>query len=197
MSGLTIPTGTYPTSTSTSSGTSGSSYSNQSNSAANSFSGLPTQYGTSILSNTVPMLNQMTSQMPQNIEDWQTGTYNAYADLMKNSYQNVLPSVLNDLASRNIINSSVAGDAIANAANQINQSIGSSALQNQANTSQMLANMPSVLAQIAGLGQQSTSQSNSSSTGGGSSSSTNSSSSYTEDPLAPYELLYGLIGQMA
>ena len=199
--GLTIPENTYPWSESSSNNSSNSSYSNNSNSnsSGQSFSGLPQEYGTSILQNTVPTMNNLVKNYPEYAQQAMDDSMNSYSSLMKSAYQSIMPSVLNELASKNVLGSSVASDAIGNAANTVMSAIEPQAYNSSSNYFNTMAQAPSMLGQLAQLGQYSESdnQSTSTSSGGGSSSSSGTSSSYTEDKTKPYEILYNLIGKMA
>ena len=199
--GLVIPAGTYPWSKSTSTNSSSSSYGSSSSgqSSGSSYSGLPQEYGTSILQNTVPTLNNLVKNYPQYAQQSMDDSMNAYSSLMKSAYQSVLPSVLNDLASRNVLGSSVASDAIGNAANTVMSAIEPQAYNASANYFNTMANAPTMLGNIAQLGQysESANQSTNQSSSSGTSSSTGTSESYTEDQTKPYEILYNLIGKIA
>ena len=199
--GLTIPEGTYPWSKSSSNNASNSSTSSNSSgqSSGNSFSGLPQEYGTSILQNTVPTMNNLVKNYPQYAQQAMDDSMNSYGSLMKSAYQSVLPSVLNDLAGKNVLNSSVASDAIGNAANTVMSAIEPQAYNASANYFNTMANAPTMLGNIAQLGQysESANQSTNQSSSSGTSSSTGTSESYTEDQTKPYEILYNLIGKMA
>lgn len=200
-SGLTIPEGTYPKSTSSSnSSSSGQTSSNSaSQSTGESFSGLPQEYGESILQNTVPTLNNLVANYPQYAQQAMDDSMNSYSSLMKSAYQTMMPSVLNDLASKNVLGSSVASDAIGNVANSVMSAIEPQAYNASANYFNTMANAPTMLGNIANLGQysQSNNQSSSNSSSSGTTSSNSTSESLTEDPTKPYEILYDLIGKIA
>jgi len=89
--------------------------------------------------------------------------------------QQAFQGTLNQLAGRNILDSSVAASALAQTAVPIMQQIGDIGFQSALAQQQAQVGLPSMLAQIAGLGQTGVSA-------GG-------AISRSQDPLAPYKLL--------
>lgn len=96
------------------------------------------------------------------------GLANQMGDTLQGQYSNLMrqalgpqafQGTLNQLADRNMLNSSVAGNALAGTASQIAGQVGNQAFQSQLAGQQAQMNVPTSLADLAKLGQQSTQQS--------------------------------------
>ena len=90
---------------------------------------------------------------------------------------------LNQLAQRGMLNSNVAGNALAGAQNQAAQDIANQGFNSQLAQYAAQMQLPNILGNIAQLAQEST----------GSGTSTSTSSSKSQNPLAPYELMAGML----
>lgn len=169
-----IPTNLFPFSTQTSSG--GSSYRNQSGINWKS-----------------PFMKQLMPELTKGVQGLQGaltksgqmgGVLNdMYSNLMRRGMgANAFQGTLNSLSGRGMLGSSIASDSLASAGKGIAQMIADKAYESRANQLQSeistQLSIPQILAQLAGLGQEST----------GSGSSSQSSSSYSANPLAAYEL---------
>lgn len=124
----------------------------------------------------LPYLQQATEDLPGYVQSIPGLLTSQYSNLMDEAMgPNAFQGTLNNLASRNVLNSSIASDAMARLANSIAQNIGNQSYLAQLQGVNAQMNLPNLLGQIATLGQESTSRS------GGSSSNSN--------PLAPYTLM--------
>jgi hypothetical protein len=159
-----IPTNLYPTTTSTSGGASSSGI----------------NWGSPFVSGILPTLTKAAKDLPGIASGMSGLLQGQYNSLMQQAMgPQAFQGTLNQLAAKNMLNSSVASDAMSKTATPIAQSIANKGWESQLAGQQARMNVPSILGQLAQLGQ----QSNSSST----------SSSNTSNPLAPYELMAQLI----
>ena len=163
-----IPTDLYPSS---------SSNSNQS-----SYSGLPSKYQEQILSGLIPSLLGSIQNMPGNIDKYNQDAMNAYGSTFKNMATEAMPGVLNNIFGRNMQNSSIAGDVTSRALSDITTGLQPQAYQTATQSALLKSQMPSLLANIAGLG-----------TGTQSSSQTTQESS---EPGRPYETFSNLLAKL-
>jgi hypothetical protein len=119
-------------------------------------SGLPEKYQESLLSSIIPELIKASqsykSDVDKGMQDAQ-GMYKAITDQLS---KETLPGVLNDLANRNVIDSSIASDAIAKANSNIATTAGIQAYQSGVDAAKLKSQYPQILAQIASLGSSST-----------------------------------------
>ena len=223
-----VPTTVVPTSTSTSTGGSTSSGTNQATSTqqstgmnqaqsaqrAQSLQNAMGQTGinwqnplnTAIL----PSLISSAQALPGLAQNMGQTAQNQYSSLMNQALgPQAFQGTLNELASRNMLNSSVAGNAMAQMATPIAQAIGNQGFLSALAGQQAQMQVPTSLAQLAQLGQESTNQSTGSSTSSGESTSsgqqqstgssqstgsqqaqsTQASDSLNTNPLAAYQTM--------
>lgn len=150
---------------------------------SNAFSGLPEDVRNQLLTTILPQLAQSISGLnavPGNTAD---AAARMYSNLSRQSLEQSLPDILNQLAGRGVLNSSVGSDAISNSANQIIPTFANAGYQSQIDAGNMQMQIPNILGTLLGLGNYSAS--NSGSTGVTSSMNTSESS----NPLEPYQLL--------
>jgi len=165
---FTIPTDLYPTSTSKQSNYS----SGHSHSGINWNSPLSKGLLPSLLS-TGQNLQSLTENMGQTLQD-------QYANLMQRALQpQAFQGTLNDLASKRMLNSTVAKDALSSAGKGIARMVADQAFNSQLAQQQAQMQVPQTLANLISLSQE-TNQSNKSSS---------SSSARSSNPLEPYELM--------
>jgi len=211
----------YPTteseSESESSGTSSSQSSSQNQAASlsqqsgassafnQSFSGLNEADRSQLMGAVLPMLVQQVGNLPKNIDDYVTNAANMYEGQARTLMGDAMQGLMNNLAGRNMLNSSVAGDAISKTMAQIFPTFADKTFQAGMEGANMRLQMPQILGNLAQLGQfstglggsQSTNQGQSASGSLGTSASTSQSAnqsrsaagSQTANPLAPFELV--------
>jgi hypothetical protein len=118
-------------------------------------------------------LPDLAKQLPGTLQDM-------YSNLMRSALKpSAFQGVINDLASRGLLNSTIAKDTLATTAKDIAQNIGETGYQSLLQGLNAQMNVPSVLAEIAKLGQQTSSFGN--------------QGSSNIDPLAPYQLYANLL----
>jgi len=133
-------------------------------------------WGSPFMKQVSPMLTAATKELPGVIGKMGETLQDRYKSLMGTALrQQAFQGTLNQLAGRNILDSSVAASALAQTAVPIMQQIGDIGFQSALAQQQAQVGLPSMLAQIAGLGQTGVSA-------GG-------AISRSQDPLAPYKLL--------
>jgi len=163
---------------------SNSTSANVSNSQSQSYSGLPQSTITPFLENIMPLLNTTISSLPATIDKYTNNAAKLYGQMGGQMLNQQMPDYLNALNRRGILDSTITSDALRGLGRDISDYTGNKVYEAGMNAAQMAANIPSVLGQLATLGQ--SSQSSGTSTGFGGSNST------TTDPLAPYYLLNSL-----
>lgn len=157
------------------SSTSGSNQSSQ----GNTFSGLDANYRNQIASGTIPQLLQAVSGLNSVPQQTANAATNLYSNMLNQGINSSLQGVLNQLASRGILNSSVASDTLSKTAQDLIQTNANNAYQSQIDSGKMQMLIPNILSSIMGL----------SSYNQGNTSSTGTSGSYASDPLEPYTML--------
>ena len=181
--------GLFPTATSVGqSGSQGTAQSNTSGTSEN-YSGLDAQYRTGILSSVLPQLQASLANFNQVPAQYADSASRLYGNLSRQALDQSLPEILQQLASRGMLNSSVGSDAISNAAMQIIPQFANQGYQAQMNAGQMQMQIPSILATLAQLGQYSQGSSQQSGTSGSTNNASSLNYSQNQNPLAPYELL--------
>ena len=185
-----VPTSANPTSTSTSTGGSTSTGTNQATSAQQSVGTNQAQSAQNSAGQSgVNWGNPLnTAILPSLIQSAQglTGVANNMGQTVQDQYSSLMnqamgpqafQGTLNELASRNMLNSSVAGNAMAQTAVPIAQAVGNQGFQSALAGQQAKMQVPTSLAQLAQLGQESTNQSTGASTSTGQQQSTGTSQS--------------------
>jgi hypothetical protein len=130
-------------------------------------SGLPKQYQEQILEKLIPKLLKSVEGYEGNIDKSTQAAQELFETQSRRGMKDQLQGILNSLAGRNILNSSVASDAISKGMGDIVQTGAQKGYESQMNDAALKAQLPALLANIAQLGQSSTSS----------------------DPLEPYKLL--------
>jgi len=148
-----------------------------------SYGGLPEDQRNQLLSAILPQLISQINNMPGNIDDYTQNALNQYRQLALKDLPGELTSTLNNLVSRNMLNSSVAGEAISDVTGEVMSRYTPMAYNAAMTGAGMKAAMPGILGQLANLGRYDTTQS----TGSG------TQQSYQENRLAPYQLLVNLL----
>jgi len=178
-------------SNSSSYGSSGSVNNSNSNSLglSNSFNGLDPQYRNAIASGVLPQLLSAVAGLNNVPGQTAQAAQSMYGNLSRQALEQSMPDILNQLASRGVLNSSVGSDAISNSANTIIPQFANAGYQSQIDAGKMQMQIPNILGTLMGLGNFNTSEGTnlSNSTSSGLSSATNTSQS--SDPLEPYQLL--------
>lgn len=231
--GVDFPTDLYPTSTATSTSSGNSSSQNvsgnqaynvsnnqstntgmsKSQSTNRSRSGLADNYITQLLNSVVPALVSRVDNMDANYDEYANQALGAYQTLMNNAIRKNIPTAIASLANRGILNSTEGQGVLGNVYSAAMTDAADKGYTTAMQAALAKANIPSILAQIAQLGQVTESEGQSTSLGTnygqstgsgygtssgygyGTSNSTNSSNSNssTANPLAPYELLANMI----
>lgn len=132
-------------------------------------SGLPEKYQESLLSSIIPQLVNSAETYKSDVDTYSDKAQGMYKSITDQLSRDTLPGTLNDLASRNVLDSSVASDSIAKTQSNIANTAAIQAYQTGMDAAQLKANYPQILTQIASLGSAST------------------------DDLAPYELLSNML----
>ncbi len=192
INALNIPTGIGPLSTSASLSNANSLSNNSS--WNKSYSGLGSGW-TNWSGNTVqPLLSGVLGNYPNFINSAYNDASSGINAVAQSQLAPAMQGVINKLASRGMINSSVAGDAMSKTASGILDSLLSNQTSLNANRAGALAQYPSLLMNAAQLGQYS------SGTGGANATSTSSSlsnsSSSSSDTSTPYRIMASLLSGM-
>jgi hypothetical protein len=130
-------------------------------------SGLPEEYQLQILESLIPKLLESVEGYEGNIDKSTQAAQELFETQSRRGMKDQLQGILNSLAGRNILNSSVASDAISKGMGDIVQTGAQKGYESQMTNAALKAQLPALLANIAQLGQSSTSS----------------------DPLEPYKLL--------
>lgn len=167
-----IPTDLFPTSSSNSA----SSSSNQSQSGINWERPVAAQMEQPIIT--------AGQNLPGVVNNMGQAIQGQYANAMRQAMgPNQFQGTLNQLAQRGMLGSTEAGNALAGAQNKAAQDIANKGFESQLQQYAAQMSLPSILGNIAQLAQEST----------GSGTSTSTSSSKSSNPLAPYELMAGML----
>jgi hypothetical protein len=183
---------------------------NQSTSQGKTYSGLPAQYQEMLLQAIMPMLLQQTTNMPQNLDQYTGEALGAYQQMMNNALKQNIPTAIANLANRGILNSTEGQKILGNVYSSAATDAAGKGYQTAMQAALAKANMPTILSQIAQLGQtslgenqaQSTGTSSSTSTGRsegssyGSSTGSTSGNSFSTDPTQMYQIMANMIMAM-
>ena len=165
-------TNLFPTSTST----------QQSGSSNSSKSGI--NWDSPFMKQLYPTITKAAADLPGLAASMGDTIQGQYSNLMRQGMgPNAFTGTLNSLAGRGMLNSNIASNAIASTGQGIAQNIGNQAFNSMLAGQNAQMQVPGLLAQLANLGQETKSS-------GGSYS---NSKSVSSNPLAPYELMSGLI----
>jgi hypothetical protein len=130
-------------------------------------SGLPEKYQLQILESLIPKLLESVEGYEGNVDKSTQAAQELFESQSRRGMKQDLQGILNSLAGRNMLDSSVASDTIAKGMGDIVQTGAQKGYESQMNNAALKAQLPAMLANIAQLGQSSTSS----------------------DPLEPYKLL--------
>ena len=126
-----------------------------------------------------PLLVQSGQQLPDVVNNMGATLQGQYSNLMRQAMSpNAFQGTLNQLASRGMLNSTVASDALASAQNQAAQAIADRGFTSQLAQQEQQMQLPETLGNLAKLAEESTSKNQSNT----------ASQSIQTDPLAPYYL---------
>ena len=188
QSNFEIPTNLFPTSTSNQS----SSQSGNSSNKGSSQSQSGMNWTSDFMKNLMPSLNQSLTGLQGRVDEMGGTLQDQYSNLMRRSMQpENFQGVLNSLANKGMINSTTGENTMATAGKGIAQSVADKAFESQLQQQLASLQVPGILSNAAGLGQESSAKSSSSgqsSTSGGST----STSTYS-NPLAPFELMASMV----
>jgi len=113
-------------------------------------------YRDQLLGGILPSLVSSAQNLPQNISNYVGNANQMYQQQSRRALEEAMPGVLNNLAARNMLNSSVASDAVSKTAQQIIPYFADKTMQAGMDAAQMQMNVPSILSNLAALGQYST-----------------------------------------
>lgn len=116
-------------------------------------------------------LKTLIPQLPGQVNNLSNTLMGQYENLMRTIAPGAFQDTLNNLRSRNMIDSSVASDAMAKTMNRINQDVGDKAYSSMLQQIMTQIGLPGQIAQMANLGQTST----------------------AENPMEPYNWLLNLL----
>uniref|UniRef100_A0A6M3KWS9 Uncharacterized protein n=2 Tax=viral metagenome TaxID=1070528 RepID=A0A6M3KWS9_9ZZZZ len=149
-------------------------------SGSQSQSGLPNQYRDQLLASLMPQLQQSITDMPGNWDKYTNEALGSYQQMMNNALRTNIPKALAGLSNRGILNSTEGQGVLGNVYSQAAMDAANKGYGTAMQAALGKANMPTVLGQIAQLGQ-----------------GTNSNSfSYAEDPTVIYRDLSATIRAM-
>lgn len=146
-----------------------------STSRSSSFSGLAKKYRKQIGNTLVPEMVQKATELPETIDKYTQNAADLYQRLSRRALEDAQGSILNNLANRNVLNSSVASDAISKSIKDIVPTFADRGYQAAMEGAKMQATVPSILGQLASLAKYST------------------ASGSSQDPLEPYKLLSNFV----
>jgi hypothetical protein len=234
----------YPTSTSTSTGTSNNqstnnavnaatnnavnaatnnafnTSSNRASGTSKSYSGLPKSYQEQLLAAIIPQLIDQASKMEGNYDTYTNQALGSYQQTMNEAIKKNIPLAIANLANRGILNSTEGQNVLGNVYSSAASDAANKGYESAMQAALGKANIPSILAQIAGLGQSSESQSKNessgnsygtstgnsygtstgnsygTSTGQSTGTSNNASNASSSDPLAVWKMITDFIATM-
>ena len=149
-------------------------------SGSQSQSGLPNQYRDQLLASLMPQLQQSITDMPGNWDKYTNEALGSYQQMMNNALRTNIPKALAGLSNRGILNSTEGQGVLGNVYSQAAMDAANKGYGTAMQAALGKANMPTVLGQIAQLGQGT--QSN--------------QFSYAEDPTTMYRDLSATIRAM-
>jgi len=149
-------------------------------SGSQSQSGLPNQYRDQLLASLMPQLQQSITDMPGNWDKYTNEALGSYQQMMNNALRTNIPKALAGLSNRGILNSTEGQGVLGNVYSQAAMDAANEGYGTAMQAALGKANMPTVLGQIAQLGQGT--QSN--------------QFSYAEDPTTMYRDLSATIRAM-
>lgn len=115
-------------------------------------SGLDDPYRATILDTLVPRLTESVTNYRTDIDDSTQAAKEMYASLAKGAMKEGTQGILNDLASRGILNSSVAGDAFAKGFSNISRDVADKGFQSAMMAAGMKADESNMLGNLINLG---------------------------------------------
>lgn len=151
----------------------------ESTSESSNYSGLPVNYQEQLLSALIPRLKSAVSNMESNIDKYTSNALSSYEQQRQNAIRTGLPKAIAGLANRGIINSTQGNEVMAKVLSDATTAASDKGYETAMQAALLKANMPSVLATIAGLGKYT--------------SGSGTSTSYSEDPTQMYQILATLL----
>lgn len=155
---------------------------NRSSSSSSSRSGI--NWDQEIAAGMLPHLLETGGNLPGVVDRMGQTLQDQYNNTMRRALQpDAFQGTLNQLANRGVLDSNIASDALASATKGISKNIADQGFNSQLAQQQAQMQVPSILANLAALAQETKSSGGSSSSG----------SSYQANPLAPYQLASGIV----
>ena len=145
---------------------------------SSSYQGLPGSYRDKLLETLIPQLGDSAMNMPKNIDDATEGAYGSYRTQLKNVLDNYVPTVVNNLANRGVLDSTVASNAIQETQSKAIHDFANQGYDAAVQNALLKTQIPEMLTKMAQLGTFSKSTSNS------------------NDPVAIYNTMSGLLKEM-
>jgi hypothetical protein len=139
--------------------------SNTSQNNASNYSGLPKEVQDALLSAIIPQLTDATKNMSGNYDKYTNEALSSYQQMMEQALKKQLPAAIGGLANRGIIDSTAGTKALSDVMSNAAISAGDKGYQTAMQQALLKANMPTVLGQLAQLGQTSYGQSAGTSSG--------------------------------
>jgi hypothetical protein len=164
-SGIEFPTDIFPSSTTSS----------------NTYSGLPGNYQNELLKTLMPQLNSSIKNMPGNIDDYTNQALGSYQMALQNALRTNIPTAINSLANRGIINSTEGQRILSGVNSSAAIDASTKGYQTAMEAAKLKAAIPSMLAQIGELGK----------------SSSTTSQNYQSDPTAMYQIIASMLNAQA
>lgn len=142
-------------------------------SSSHSYSGLAPGARGKIETGIVPMLVERARALPATIDNYTKNASGLYENLSRQAMTRAMPDILNGLAARNMLNSSVASDSIAKTMGSIVPTFANYGYAAGMEGAKMQAQVPDILGRLAELAKYNET----------------SSTTVQKNPLAPFELM--------
>jgi len=117
------------------------------------YSGLPESYRDQLLSFVMPRLQTSVTNMPQNIDNFTNQALGTYRQELQNALKEMIPNVINNLAKRGILSSSVAENTLAQTASKAATQSATKGYETAMQAALMKNNIPNTLAGLLQYGQ--------------------------------------------
>ena len=132
------------------------------NSSSSSFSGLDAATRNALMSAVMPSLTQSITELPGAIGDYTQNAVNLYNNQARQGYMETIPQVLENLGARGLSIGNLGGNVVSNAMRGINTDAANKAYEAGMTEANLRYGLPTVLGNLASLGQYSQGSSSSS-----------------------------------
>lgn len=120
--------------------------------SSTSYSGLPSDYTNKLLSSLMPSMVRSVKNYPGQVNKMYDAAMTGYGEQLRNQLKTNIPSAINNLANRGVLDSTVASKTLADVTQQANRDYAEKGYQAAMTKAAMQAQAPTLLAQIAQLG---------------------------------------------